>query len=58
MMELRESDYDGGEVVPVSRDMLLSRLAEIDAFLHIMETYDVDELYAERSEITWLLGDE
>jgi hypothetical protein len=47
-----------GEVVVISREQALERLAEIDAILDIMETYNESELRVEREQITWLLGDD
>lgn len=45
------------DVVVISREQILERLAEIDAMLDIMEQNDENELRAEREEIVWVLKD-
>lgn len=43
------------DVVVISKDMILERLAEIDAILDIMAEHDEMELTAEREHLFWLL---
>lgn len=46
------------DVVVISREQVLERLAEVDAILDIMESNNENELRAERSELSWLLKDD